>query len=176
MRNNFFLYSIYFIALIFIQNLVLNNMQISSYLNPYAYVLLILLLPFETPGWLLLSIAFILGMTMDVFPQGWGGTGASLGFHTFATVLVAFARPYVLKWINPRDEYEPGSSPGASDFGFGWYMTYSLIIVGIHHFALFLLESMSFTRFPEIILKTIFSGLLTLLLILLWEGLRYKRN
>lgn len=176
MRNNIILYSLYFIALIFIQLLVLNNMQLSSYLNPYCYVLLILILPFDTPGWLLLSIAFILGMTMDVFPQGWNGAGASLGFHTFATVLVAFARPYILKLINPRDEYDVGSRPGASDFGFGWYMTYSLIMIGIHHFSLFLLESMSITRLPETILRTFLSGIFTFLLILLWEGLRYRRN
>ncbi|MCK5821640.1 MAG: hypothetical protein KAH17_07135 [Bacteroidales bacterium] len=176
MRNNILLFSFYFVALIFFQILVLNNMQFSSYLNPYCYVLLILILPFDTPGWLLLSIAFFLGMTMDVFPQGWTGAGASLGFHTFATVLVAFIRPFVLKWINPRDEYEIGSRPGASDFGLRWYLTYSLIIVGIHHFTLFLLESMSFVRIPETFLRTILSASFTLLLILLWEGLRFRRN
>ena len=176
MRNNIVLYSLYFIALVFIQILVLNNIQFSSYLNPYCYVLLILILPFETPGWLLLSVAFILGLTIDVFPQGWSGAGASLGFHTFATVLMAFSRPYIFKWINPRDEYDAGTHPGASDFGFGWFVTYISIMVGIHHLSLFLLESMSFARLPETILRTILSGLFTLLLIVLWEGLRYRRN
>jgi len=176
MRNNIVLFSLYFIVLVLIQILVLNNIQFSSYLNPYCYVFLIIILPFETSGWLLLSVAFILGLTMDVFPQGWSGAGASLGFHTFATVLMAFSRPYILKWINPRDEYDAGTQPGASDFGFGWFVSYISIMIGIHHLSLFLLESMSFARLPETILRTILSGLFTLLLIILWEGLRYRRN
>ncbi len=176
MRNSILRIGIYYVVLVLIQILVLNNMQFSSYLNPYCYVLLIMILPFETPGWLVLSIGFILGLTIDVFPQGWSGAGASLGFHTFATVLVAFARPFVLKWINPRDEYEAGTNPSASDNGFSWFIIYTLIMVGIHHFTLFFLESMSIMRLPEIILRTILSGLFTLVLLIVWEGLRYRRN
>ncbi len=176
MKNSLITYSVYFLALIIIQILVLNNMQISSYLNPYCYVLLILILPLETPGWLLLSVAFVLGLIIDSFPQGWSGAGASLGFHAFATVLMAFSRPYILKWINPRDEYDAGTKPGAKDLGFGWYIRYSSLMIGIHHLSLFLFESLSFARLPETLLRIALSGMFTLLLIIVWEGLRYRRN
>lgn len=169
-------YTIYFIVLAALQVLVLNNMQISSYLNPYGYILIIIILPFETPGWLLLATAFLMGITMDVFPQGWFGSGATLGFHTAATVLAAFLRPVILKRINPRDEYEAGTSPDASDYGFGWYSIYTLIVVSIHHFTLFSLEAMSFRRMPDVLLRTFLSVLFTLFLIMVWEGLRYKRR
>lgn len=176
MRNDIIRYSIYFVVLILVQALVLNNMQLNSYLNPYCYILLILILPFETPGWLLLSVAFVLGLTIDVFPQGWSGAGASLGFHTAATVMMAFARPFILNKINPRDEYDVGTRPSTSDLGFAWWLKYSVILVGIHHLTLFLLESMSFSRLPETIFRTILSGIFTLLLLVLWEALRYRRK
>ena len=38
-----------FIVLVLIQVLILNNIQFSGYINPFLYVLFILLLPFQTP-------------------------------------------------------------------------------------------------------------------------------
>jgi len=175
-RNLVIKYVLYFISLVLIQILVLNNIQISSYLNPYAYILFIIILPFETPGWLLLSSGFLLGMTMDVFPQGWGGAGSTLGFHSFATVFMAFARPFVLKWINPREEYEPGTKPSASDYGLIWYIIYSLLMISLHHLVLFSMESMSISNLPEVLGRTIMSIMFTFVLILIWEGFRYKRR
>ena len=144
MRNIIIKYSIYFIALVLIQVLVLNNVQINSFLNPYVYVLFILILPFETPGWLLLSSGFVLGLTMDIFPQGWSGAGATLGLHSFATVMISFSRPYILKWINPRDEYEPVSQPCASDYGFRWYAVYILLMIVLREKYPFLISLVGF--------------------------------
>lgn len=176
MRKIVIKYVLYFVALVLIQVLVLNNIQLSSFLNPYAYVLFIIILPFETPGWLLLSSGFLLGMTMDVFPQGWSGAGSTLGLHSFATVFMAFVRPLILKWINPRDEYEPGSQPCASDYGFRWYSIYILLMIGLHHLVLFIIESMSMSNLPEVLGRTILSVLFTFVLILVWEGFRYNRR
>lgn len=176
MRNDLFKYGLYFIVLILIQVLVLNNIQISGFINPYCYILFILILPFETPGWLLLILAFFLGMIIDVFPQGWLGNGTALGFHMAASLAVAFVRPLILKWINPRDEYEVGSKPSASDQGFSWYILYVSIMIGLHHFVLFFLEEFSFSRIPETFLRFLLSSVFTILLLLIWEGFRYQRK
>ena len=56
-----------FIVLVLFQVLVLNNIQFSGYVNPFMYVLFILLLPFETPRWLLLLSGFLLGLSVDIF-------------------------------------------------------------------------------------------------------------
>ena len=169
-------YLAYFIGLLLIQVLVLNNFQISAYLNPYVYILFLILLPFEVPGWLILISGFVLGLTIDVFPQGWSGQGTTVGIHAAATTLVAFLRPRILVWINPRDDYESGSLPGASDYGIRWYMLYVLLMTVIHHFVLFGLEEMSFARIPEVILRTLLSSLFTIFLILVWEAFRYGKN
>ncbi|MCU0363051.1 MAG: rod shape-determining protein MreD, partial [Bacteroidales bacterium] len=50
-----------FLLLILAQVLVFNNIQFSGFINPYVYVLFILLLPLAVPGWLLLLLAFITG-------------------------------------------------------------------------------------------------------------------
>lgn len=146
------------------------------YVTPYIYVAFILFLPFETPGWLLLLSAFVLGITMDVFPQGWVGQGGTLGMHAAAAVLTAFMRPVVLIWINPRDEYEPGSTPSASDYGFRWFFVYLVLLTTIHHSSLFFLEQMSLIRFAETLLRIFFSVGLTVFLVMIWEGFRYHRK
>lgn len=176
MRGQVITYLFYWLVLVLGQVLVLNNMQISSYLVPYVYVLFLIVLPFETPGWILLVTGFITGVTIDVFPQGWAGDGTTLGIHTFATVLIAYFRPLILRWINPRDEYVVGTRPGASDYGFSWYLIYTVLMVSIHHAVLFLVEDMTFHRLPDVILRTILSVGLTVSLTLIWEGFRYKRR
>ena len=174
MINSVVRYFLYFIGLVLIQVLVLNNVQISGYINPYLYVLFILLLPFEIPGWLLLFLSFVMGLSIDIFPQGVAGSGNTLGIHTAATVLMAFIRPFVLSWINPRDEYESGTIPGARDYGINWYFLYSLILISIHHFTLFYLEDFSLRHFFHTFIRFIFSTLFTFLLVLIWEGFRYR--
>ena len=164
----------YFIVLILAQVLVLNNIQLSGYINPYIYVMFILILPFETSGWMLLVSAFFMGLFIDIFPQGIAGSGGTLGIHTFSTVLMAFIRPTVLRWINPRGDYEKGTEPAAKDYGFAWFFLYAGILVGIHHFVLFFLEDFSLMHFFHTFFRFVLSLFFTLLLLLIWEGFRHR--
>ena len=108
-----------FFTVILLQILIFNNIEVSGYLNPYFYVIFILLLPFEVPGWLLLSTAFALGFTMDMFMS-------TPGMHASATVFMAFLRPFVLKNFSPRDGYEPGTFPRVHYYGINWFAKYTL--------------------------------------------------
>lgn len=163
-----------FLLVIFFQVMVLNNVQFSGYINPYFYIWYILVLPFDTPGWILLGSAFLLGLGIDVFPQGLAGNGSSLGTHAASAVLIAYMRPTVLRWINPRDEYEQGTYPDSKNYGIIWFVTYALIMIGIHHFVLFFLEDLSLRDILRTLLRVILSGVFSLLLILLWEGIRFR--
>ena len=91
--------------LILLQVLVFDNVQIRGYINPYIYVLFILLIPFETPPWLLLISAFLLGFGVDLFSD-------TMGMHTAASVFMAFCRPGILRMVFSSKDYEIGISPG----------------------------------------------------------------
>jgi rod shape-determining protein MreD len=148
-----------------LQVLVFNNIQFSGYVNPYVYILFILLLPVEIPSWILLILSFITGMLMDFFV-------GSPGMHTFATVLAGFIRPFVLRAASPRDGYEPNAAPSMLSYGFIWFLTYSLIIVLVHHTALFYLEVFRFTEFFRTMLRVLLSTLFSVTFILLLEFYR----
>ena len=133
-------------------------MEFSGFINPYLYVIFILTLPFEIPGWLLLLLASILGLSIDIFLN-------TPGMHMSATLILAYLRPFVLERFAPRDNYEPGTLPLPSYYGFGWFFKYAAILVIIHHLFYFIIESFSIESFARIVFKTISSSLFTLIII-----------
>ncbi|MBA4322370.1 MAG: rod shape-determining protein MreD [Odoribacter sp.] len=168
MINSIIRYSIIFVVLILLQVLLLNNIQFGGYVNPYIYIMLILLLPVEISAGLLLFISFFTGLTIDFF-------SATPGLHTAATVLSGFVRPYILRVTSPRDGYEPGAMPSMEIYGFRWFLFYTVIIVLIHHLALFYLEVFRFADFFRTLLRVLLSSLFSVTFILLAEYYRKGR-
>lgn len=168
MINSVLRFSLIFILLILLQVLLFNNIEFSGYVNPYVYIMFILLLPFEIPSWLLLLISFFTGLIIDFF----SGTP---GMHTSATVAAGFVRPYVLRLISPRDGYETGSDPSMMVYGFSWFILYALIIVLVHHFVLFYIEVFRFTDFFRTLFRVMLSSAFSISFILLLEYARRGR-
>ena len=74
-----------FIFLVFIQVFLLKNIGYYNLSTPFLYILFILLLPFETPNWLLFIVAFLIGLTIDTFYD-------TLGINEAACTVLAFVR------------------------------------------------------------------------------------
>jgi len=165
MINRVLRHIIFFVLLILLQVLFFNNIQFSGYVNPYIYIMFILLLPVEIPSWLLLLLSFATGLIIDFF------TG-SPGMHTSATVLAGFVRPQILTFLSPRDGYEPGASPSMLTYGFRWFLIYSVTIIFIHHTALFYLEVFRLSEFFRTMLRVLLSSVFSLTFILLGEFYR----
>ena len=165
MINSILRFGLIFILLILLQVLLFNNIQFSGYVNPYVYIMFILLLPIDIPSWLLLLLSFATGLLIDFF-------SGSPGMHSSATVLAGFVRPYVLRIVAPRDGYESGSDPSMLIYGFRWFFFYTLLIVLVHHTALFYLEVFRFADFFRTMLRVILSSLFSISFILLIEYYR----
>jgi rod shape-determining protein MreD len=165
MINSILRFGLIFILLILSQVLLFNNIQFNGYVNPYVYLMFILLLPVEIPSWLLLLLSFVTGLTIDFF-------SGSPGMHSSATLLAGFVRPYILRVISPRDGYEPGSGPSLLTYGFRWFFIYTLLMVLVHHTALFYLEVFRFADFFRTMLRVLLSSLFSIIFILLIEYYR----
>lgn len=158
-----------FIFLILFQVLILNNIQFNGYINPYLYIYFILLLPFETPRWLLLLSAFLLGLSLDAFTN-------TFGLNAAACVLMAFVRPFVISAISTGTEFMIGHSPSLKNQGFKWFAYYSITLILIHHFSLFYLEIFRFSEFFQTLLRVLLSSAFTLLLVFLAEYASYPTD
>lgn len=160
--NNYGKLIIQFLALILLQVLILNHIRVGLYINPYVYILFVLLLPFSTPRWLLLVLGFVTGLTVDWFT-------ATPGLHAGATVFMAFMRPSIIKLVSGNREIDPDESPGIHATGKRWFFAYSFLLVMLHHATLFFLEVFSFAQAKDTLLRvlssTFFSELIILLLL-----------
>lgn len=158
-----------FIVLLLLQVLVFSNINVNGYIYPAFYVYFILLLPFETAGWLLLTLSFLMGLGVDFFTN-------SLGINAAASVLTAFLRPGLIRLLKSKKEYEPGITPGIKDLGFRWFFFYALILISLHHMALFFIEAFTFKNAMQTFHRIIASSTATLILVLLVQFLFYKQD
>src|SRR5688572_9031372 len=92
-----------FLVLLAVQVVVLNNIQFSGFINPFVYIMFIMMLPVRIPKSLLLILAFITGLVVDMFSN-------TMGMHAAACVFMAYIRPGLLRIMAPRDGYEAESS------------------------------------------------------------------
>jgi len=151
-----------FALLIFLQLFILNNIQFSGSVNPYLYILFILLLPFETSGWFMLVLGFILGLVIDI-------ASVTIGYHTIATVFMTYFRFHLLRLIAPHDGYESGMSPGKKSLGYKWFLKYVSILTIVHHLILFWIESFRFGDLFFATLRALASSVFTILLIVIYQ-------
>ncbi len=158
-----------FFFLIAIQVLILNHINLGGYINPIFYVYFILLLPFATPKWFLLLSSFAIGLGIDIFTN-------TLGLNAAACVLMAFFRPFIINRISSGPESLIGETPSLRNQGVSWFAYYAVILVLIHHSALFYLEVFRLNEFLSTLLRVILSSAFTLLLIMISEYLFFPRE
>jgi hypothetical protein len=155
-----------FIGLVLTQVLILNQVQFSGFVNPYIYILFILLLPLSSPRYLVLLLAFLLGITIDVFSN-------SLGIHAFSTVLAAYIRPLVIRLISNREE-DRNDYPGLVQNKFQWFLSYTSIMVFMHHLVLFYLEVFTFSNFFETLFRVFLSSVFSIIVIVLSQFIVFR--
>jgi hypothetical protein len=154
-----------FLGLFLVQVLILVNVEInSSYVNLYIYPLFLLLLPIRLQKVALLAIAFLVGISIDMFYD-------SAGVHAAASVFTAYFRSVVLLIIEPRGGYDASHKPTKAQYGAAWFFQYAGILLFIHLFSVFALEAFSFASIGVLLLKTILSFLLSMLLIVIYTYL-----
>ncbi|MDR0438078.1 MAG: rod shape-determining protein MreD [Bacteroidales bacterium] len=149
-----------FAFLLLLQVLVIDHIHISSMVTPYIYILPMLLLPFNTPKWLLLVSAFVLGFFVDIF-------SGTMGLNMAATVLIAFVRPTLLNLISFGRSFDSDESPNMKELGADWFISYALIMILIHHSALILLEVFRWNEFGTTLLRILYCSAATLVLVVL---------
>ena len=167
MNNAFFINSARFIILVLVQVIVLNNINFLGYINPYIYVLFILLYPILNNRLLFIFLSFILGLSVDMFLD-------SGGVHAAASVFVAYIRPLLLKFSFGATYEHQTVKIGAS--AIDKRITYFALLILIHHLVLMSLEIFNTTKILLILKKTLFSSIFTLILCILITVLFSRRS
>lgn len=154
-----------FIVVMFLQIMIFNYLNLFGYINPSVLIFFIILLPFETPAWLFLILAFFTGLIQDAFLN----TG---GVHAAAATFIAFIRPALLKTLSSRREFESGIKPEVQDLGWKWFMSYSGILIAIYSLITEILLVFRFSNFGNTLLRILWQAIFTYAFVLAFEFIR----
>lgn len=157
-----------FVVSVLLQIIIFNNVALFGFVDPFVYLLFIILLPFETPKVLSLIFALILGLSIDIFTN-------TIGIHAAATVFVAYLRPTILQYFAPRDGYEVNTMPRIANYGILWFVKYAGLIVLIHSITFYLIDAFTFAFFGNALLFAFANAVLTLILLVLSQYLFFKK-
>jgi len=161
----FFKQTIRLVFIFLLQVLVLKRINLSfsefNYIFIYICPLFIILLPIKVNRILQLTLALVLGLAVDMFYD-------SPGLHTAALVLTAYLKKIVLKFLEPVEGYTVESSLGMVKYGFNWFLIYSSMLLFVHLFVYFMLEAFAFQFILGVLLRTVFSFIISQVLILLY--------
>lgn len=162
MNNTGLSYFLRFLLIMLLQILIFNNLNIFGYVNPIILIYFILIIPFETPSWLYMLIAFACGIVQDSFVN-------SGGIYAASFTLIAFVRPLLLRIIASRRSFESGIYPSVKDLGWKWFSTYVLVSVFIVSVVIEMLTIFSFSNFQITLLRIAWQCLFTSCFVLLFE-------
>lgn len=155
MNSNFILNSIRFVVLLIIQIFVLNQINFGGWINPYVYILFIILYPINSNKFGFITASFFLGLVMDIFSD-------SGGVHSTACLLLAYLRPSFLRFAFGLS-YEYQTIRIADKLSVDRF-TFIMISILSHHIILFSLEVYRLDLFFEIISRTILSTIFTFII------------
>ncbi len=158
-----------FVALILLQVFLFKNIGYYNLATPFPYILFILLLPIGTPNLLLYVIAFLTGLSVDSFYD-------TLGVHAAATVALAFFRIFFFKITLEADMTDLNMTPNLSEMNLKWFLPYVFFSSLIHHTLLFILETFTFKQFTYTLMSIGLSCIFTVIIILIFSILFYKKK
>lgn len=155
------------IFLVLLQVFIFNKLVFNHIAVPYIYIIFVLLYPPQRNRYMFLVLCFLLGWGVDIFES----TG---GINAFACLTIGFLSKYIIKTISGTrffeiEEFDFG------DFSTGQWFFYTVAMVLIHHFLLFFFESFSFANIQEVLSRTLYSSVFTLIFIFFYLILFRKR-
>ena len=160
-----------FILLVLVQFFVLDRIHLNYMVTPYIYTLFILWMPFKFSRTVQMICAFLLGFTLDSFHH-------NPGFHAAACVLIAYLRPFLINILIPQEGAETNyEEPSLKSMGGIFpYLVYAGLLTLMHNSWLFFLEALQFGNFWQFIVKTVFSTVISLMLIIITELLFSRKQ
>lgn len=165
MTNDFFINTGRFIFFVLLQVVLLNHINFLGYINPYFYIMFILILPVSLPNWQVILLGFLLGLSIDVF-------GDSGGMHAAACLVIAYLRPKLLRAsYGISYDYQ---TVKFNDTSMKERLVFVSSMVLIHHLVLFSLVFFNFSHLILILKNTLYSSIFTIFLIMVAATLFQK--
>ncbi|MBE6274756.1 MAG: rod shape-determining protein MreD [Bacteroides sp.] len=158
----------WFVGLVLVQVLILNQMHIYGYATPFLYIYFILKMNSKIGRNESMIWAFLLGLAVDVF-------GNTPGMNAAAATCLAFFRPSLLRLVTLRS-LDEAFRPSVKSLGVSSFFRYSLLASGLFCTLLLMIDTLSFFQWEKLLLKIISSTVSTVVLIFCAESIGRKKS
>ncbi|MDR1223135.1 MAG: rod shape-determining protein MreD [Tannerella sp.] len=155
--------AVYFIVCVLLQALAMNNTHLFRVATPFIYIYVILKFPVDMNRSGVIMLSFLLGLAVDLFSN-------TFGMHAAACAFTGFVRTPLLERFADLKDLPERSTPSFHLFGYARFIRYALIVVALHHIALFVIEAFTFFQPSYMVMRMTASICLSLLLILIMEA------
>ena len=147
-----------FIILLLVQVTICSHVNLLGYINPFIYIIFILMYPIKNNRLLFLVVAFNLGLFVDMFLD-------SGGIHAGASVFLAFVRPIFLKYT--FGTLYDNQTLKFSKLQINELVIYVSFMTLFHHLIVFSLEIFNIKQILVVLKNTLVSSLFTTILSIL---------
>lgn len=157
------------LILILSQAVVFNHVCLFGVAVPFVFIYIILRLPVSLSQNWALTIAFLLGLSIDIFSD-------TQGMNALASTIAVGIRKPVLRLYFPREDELADPSPSISSLGFATYAKYALTMSAAYCALMFIIEAFSFFNIVVLILRIFASTIVTTLLLVGIDSLTLRRH
>lgn len=154
----------WFVGLVLLQVLILNNIHILGIVTPFLYIYFLIKLPSSISRNMLLVLGFVLGLIIDIFSN-------TPGMNAAACVALAVVRPFFLRLFTPRDLFD-SIVPSFKTMGIASFIKYTVVCVLFFLTILLTVEFFSFTTLGMLLLRIVSCSFITVVCILAIESIK----
>lgn len=156
-----------FLLIVLLQVALFNHIHLGGLATPLMVVYLLAIAPSDEPRSLLLLEGFAAGLSMDI--------GANTpGLCASALTFTAFLLPTILRHTADTDRPDVAFTPSAKEMGWDGFLFYASVLTLIYAVTYHLIAWFTFRQFTGMLLHIFGSTVLTIVLIVAIERIRYK--
>lgn len=155
--------------MIIFQVVIFNNLIILNCAIALVFLYYIVILPISLSPNYVMSLAFLMGLSIDIFQD-------TPGMNAMACTIIGFIRRPVFFLYNERDEEYGSKRLGLNTLGIVPFLKYLLTIVLIYTVILYIIEALSYFDVNRLLLRIGGTTALTFIVIFAIDSLTMKRR
>lgn len=151
MKKYGYAYILFFVAVLALQVLLLDQLMVSVWVAPIIYAACLIVLPLETPPVVMVCAGVVLGVVMDA-------TMGLCGLNVAVTLPLAFYRRHLMRLVTGiSDAAREEGVPTPRRMGRARFWQYATAMIALHVLLFFVLESFSLGNFGYFALRLVCS-------------------
>lgn len=156
-------------CLVLAQAVIFNNLILFNTAKAMVFIYLIIELPITLGANWMMTIGFLLGLSVDVFQD-------TPGLNALCCTIMAFGRRLIFHQYVPRDEDFSGKKIGIATLGLSAYLKYMGTFVLIYNILYFKIEAINYFDVQRLLVRILASSIYTFIVLYALDSLTLTKR